>query len=117
MPNSNGGRVTLNDPGKLYVLCIGLVGSFAIALAGIFTEQGAALGSGLGLAGTLIGYVYGNGRLASRANPPSTLLSPVLPESDYIHLDELPPPAKREIVAARLGARDIVRSRLSTKGE
>ena len=79
----------LNDYGKLLVLLTGLVGALVYALVGLITENDAAQLAGVGLAGTIIGYVTGNGRLAVRQEPPSPLLSPTLDRGAYVHRDEL----------------------------
>lgn len=79
----------LNDYGKLLVLLIALVGALAYAMVGLVTHEAAAQIAGFSLAGTVVGYVTGNGRLAVRKEPPSPLLSPVLDNANYVHKDDL----------------------------
>lgn len=61
----------LSDYGKLIILSIGLIG--AIVLLATHTIDDAA---GVGLITGIIGYVTGNGVLATTNKPPSVVLAP-----------------------------------------
>jgi hypothetical protein len=83
--------LTINDAGKLLVVLVALVGGITLALVGAFVKDGAALlTAGTGLATLALGYTFGNGRLASRVEPPASMVSPVLEEHPkWVGIDEL----------------------------
>jgi hypothetical protein len=81
--------IAINDVGKLVIILVAIVGGFALATASLFTHETAGLTAGVGLVGTALGYVAGNGRLASRSEPPSTLLAPQLDSEKFVHVDQL----------------------------
>lgn len=60
----------VTDPGKLAVLLVALVGGLVLALVGSLTHDPSTLAAGVGLTGTVVGYITGNGRLASRGKDP-----------------------------------------------
>jgi hypothetical protein len=92
----------INDYGKLLILLVALSGGLVLAIVGVVTEDDASTLSGVGICTTIIGYVTGNGRLASRTEPPQPLLSPKLPTDEFVHIDELDPTIKRQIVMHRV---------------
>lgn len=64
--------MAVNDYGKLIFLTVALVGGFVLALTGQVTE-------GVGIIGTVLGYVTGNGRLAQKQALPSPMVASAAP--------------------------------------
>lgn len=62
-------NVTINDPGKLAAILIVCICATILGALGKLTDVELA-----GLFGTVLGYVAGNGRLAQRGKPQSSLL-------------------------------------------
>lgn len=62
------------DPGKLLLLLVAMIGGLVLAIVGALTHDAGVLASGVGLAGTSLGYVTGNGRLAARGAAPQPML-------------------------------------------
>lgn len=63
--------MVLNDYGKLIILCIGLLGGFALFFVPDIDPV-----IPMAIIGPILGYVTGNGRLAIRGNPQSPMLAP-----------------------------------------
>jgi hypothetical protein len=79
----------LNDYGKLIILLVALSGGIVLAIIGVVAHDQGSMVSGVGICTTIIGYVTGNGRLAVRREPPSTLLAPKLPTDEFVRIDDL----------------------------
>jgi hypothetical protein len=102
--------ITINDYGKFLVVLVALVGGIALAIVGLVVHDAAGLATGSSLATGALGYVFGNGRLASRTEPPATLFSPVLPEHEFVRKDDL------EQLAELDSARGRVQTRIDDEG-
>jgi hypothetical protein len=82
--------VKVADPGKLLLLLVAMIGGLVLAIVGALTHDAGVLASGVGLAGTSLGYVTGNGRLASRGAAPQPTLGPRNPSAAQLDaLDQL----------------------------
>ena len=67
----------LNDYGKLAVLIVAMVGGFAMILVGYVVGDSSELVTpGVGIVMAALGYVTGNGVLASRGQAPSPVMVP-----------------------------------------
>lgn len=62
--------MSVNDPGKMLLLSIGLVGGFLTLFAGIFTKDTGATAAGLTIVSLILGYLTGNGVLAKSGKAP-----------------------------------------------
>lgn len=63
------------DPAKMLLLSIALVGGFSLAIAGGLTHEAAMLTSGVGIIGSVVGYLTGNGRLAAKEQEPVPVIA------------------------------------------
>lgn len=82
--------IAINDYGKFIVVLVALVGGIVLAIVGAVVHDAQGLTTaGVGLSTGALGYTFGNGRLAARSEPPATLMSPVLPEHEWVKRDQL----------------------------
>ena len=82
--------VAINDPAKLALLAIALIGGIAMAIVGaVVGDTGALAQAGTSLSTLALGYLAGNGRLASRGEPPAPVAVPKLDPGEYVSIDEL----------------------------
>lgn len=63
--------MTVNDPGKLLILALALIG--AMVLRGVGAIDDVVF---VGIAGPIIGYVTGNGNIARKGEHPSPVIAP-----------------------------------------
>jgi hypothetical protein len=84
-----GDRIAVNDPGKLLVVLVVIVGGMVLAIVSLVVHDGGGLTAGCSMITAALGYVTGNGRLASRTQAPATMLAPVLPEDQFVHIDDV----------------------------
>lgn len=76
--------MTVNDPGKLLLLGLAIVGAVVLLGLGRISEAG-----GVGIVTYALGYITGNGRLARRGGRPEPTLAP--PEAPMDSTPELGP--------------------------
>lgn len=97
--------ITINDYGKAIIVLVAILGGVLLAIVGMIVHEPGGLASGIGLATGALGYVFGNGRLAARSEPPATLMSPVLPEHEFVRRDDLEQLAAMDAARIRVQGR------------
>jgi hypothetical protein len=73
---TDGGLNVLNDYGKLIVLVIAMLGGFAMIVVGAVVHDSSLYTPGVGIVTMALGYVTGNGVLASQGKAPSPVIVP-----------------------------------------
>lgn len=75
-PTEPGGRrLEVNDPGKMLLLTITLVGGFTSLILAQVKSDSAAQTIGVGIIMAVVGYLTGNGRLARSGKAPQPTLT------------------------------------------
>lgn len=83
--------MSVNDPGKMLLLSIGLVGGFLTLFAGIIVKDSGATAAGLTIVSLILGYLTGNGVLARSGKAPEPAIRSA---RQQLPGDELPLNAK-----------------------